>query len=270
MKRWMKVTVGMLTLLSVTQVTVAQRGAMRMGGGGGVRSVGAAPAGGHVGVTVGSGSVSRGFVPFGSGFGERGGSRFRGTVGFGHNPRFHVGFGSGFRNRCFGGGFCGGFAGSPFFNSGIPIVGYYPYYPYYGDYEQSYSDYQQTSPYTSGQNESGYTSVYEQGAMAQQVKDLSGEVERLRAELDARESESARAAAQANPKASVQELPLNATLVLRNGRKMQIHNYAVVGQTIWLLDEKAASKIPVAQVDLAATKRANDANGVLFLLPGMK
>ncbi len=69
---------------------------------------------------------------------------------------------------------------------------------------------------------------------------------------------------------SVQELPLSTTLVFRDGRKMEIHNYAIVGQTLWIFDEKTAKKMTLAQLDLEATKRANAENGVMFVLPGMR
>jgi hypothetical protein len=74
----------------------------------------------------------------------------------------------------------------------------------------------------------------------------------------------------ARPQSAVQELPLNTTLVFRNGQRIQIHNYAIVGQTIWIFDEKTAKKMTLAQLDLNATKRVNEENGVLFLLPGMR
>jgi hypothetical protein len=51
---------------------------------------------------------------------------------------------------------------------------------------------------------------------------------------------------------------------------MEIRNYAIVGSTIWIFNEQTAKKVPLAQLDLEATKRVNADKGILFVLPGMK
>jgi hypothetical protein len=263
-KRLVLLTVFVLAVL-IPDAGQAQRG-MRLGGGsprmGGVPMRGSAPmvrsgAGfGSRGVFIGN----RGFVPI-NGFRNR---AFVGGIGFGHNPRFHLFFG----NPCFNNPFfCGGFR-SGFFNSRFFPWGGFGFPVYYGGYgyplysDQYYDQTQAASPYPQEYQQG----AYQQGVMAQQVQDLTNEVGQLRAEMAS--------AKQTTPpysaKPSVQELPLNATLVFRNGRRMQIHNYAIVGQTIWIFDEKAATKMSLAQLDLDATKRVNEENGVQFMLPGLK
>ena len=48
---------------------------------------------------------------------------------------------------------------------------------------------------------------------------------------------------------------------------MMIENYAIVGQTIWVLDERTSVKISMGELDLAATEKENRNRGVRFLTP---
>jgi len=56
-------------------------------------------------------------------------------------------------------------------------------------------------------------------------------------------------------------------LVFKDKRRQEIQNYAVVGGTLWILDEKKASKVPLSDLDVEATTRLNDERGVEFELP---
>ena len=56
-------------------------------------------------------------------------------------------------------------------------------------------------------------------------------------------------------------------LVFRDGHRIEIQNYAIVGQTLWLVDAKAADKISFADLDLDATWKENRGRGVRFPLP---
>jgi hypothetical protein len=47
---------------------------------------------------------------------------------------------------------------------------------------------------------------------------------------------------------------------------MTVQNYMIAGQTLWVVDEQEATKIPLSDLDLDATRRENQANGVRFLL----
>ena len=60
-------------------------------------------------------------------------------------------------------------------------------------------------------------------------------------------------------------------LVLRDGSRVELGNYAIVGQTIFDLDRgsgRRSKKIQLAELDLPATEKANDALGLDFKLPG--
>ena len=56
-------------------------------------------------------------------------------------------------------------------------------------------------------------------------------------------------------------------LVFKDQHLQEVQNYAVVGETLWILDEKKASKVPLADLDLDATTRLNEERGVEFEVP---
>ena len=57
-------------------------------------------------------------------------------------------------------------------------------------------------------------------------------------------------------------------LVFRDQHVEEVRNYAIAGGTLWVLnDHQAGKKIPLAQLDLAATARTNDDRGVDFQVP---
>ena len=57
-------------------------------------------------------------------------------------------------------------------------------------------------------------------------------------------------------------------LVFRDRRQQEVQNYAIVGQTLWAFTSGRTQKIPLADLDVAATEKANDDRGVTFRVPG--
>jgi hypothetical protein len=57
------------------------------------------------------------------------------------------------------------------------------------------------------------------------------------------------------------------TLVFKDGHQLEVDNYAIVSQTLYDLTPGHPRKIALADLDLAATEKQNDANGVVFQLP---
>jgi hypothetical protein len=102
---------------------------------------------------------------------------------------------------------------------------------------------------------------------------VSEEVELLRAESAPAEKPAPPPAAPAPPPksppviAEVEEKVPNTVFVLRDGHRTEAKNYAIIGQTVWIYTEQDAKKIPLADLDLAATKSANADHGVAFQLP---
>jgi len=56
-------------------------------------------------------------------------------------------------------------------------------------------------------------------------------------------------------------------LVFKDGRRLEIENYAIVGNTLYDLSGGARRKIPLAELDLGATTKANDERGIDFRVP---
>ena len=56
-------------------------------------------------------------------------------------------------------------------------------------------------------------------------------------------------------------------LVFKDGHRSEVVNYAIVGDTLFDFSGERAHKIPIANLDIPATQKANDASGVEFKLP---
>ena len=59
-------------------------------------------------------------------------------------------------------------------------------------------------------------------------------------------------------------------LVFHDGHKTEARNYAIVGQTLWIYTEQDSRKVPLADLDVAATKDANSDRGITFQVPPTK
>jgi hypothetical protein len=70
------------------------------------------------------------------------------------------------------------------------------------------------------------------------------------------------------PDAPVSAQPAT-TLVFEDGRpSLQVHNYALIGNTLYALDGDTRQEIPLSQLNLPATVEANRKAGVDFSPPG--
>ncbi len=78
--------------------------------------------------------------------------------------------------------------------------------------------------------------------------------------------EPAPAPASAAPPEPVLEQPPT-VLVFKDGHKVEVGNYAIVGDTLFELSEGRTHKILLADLDLPATEKANDELGVDFQVP---
>jgi len=57
------------------------------------------------------------------------------------------------------------------------------------------------------------------------------------------------------------------TLVFKDGHKLEVGNYAIIGQTLFDMTPGHARKVPLSDLDLEATRRQNDERGITFQLP---
>src|ERR1039457_1515732 len=58
-------------------------------------------------------------------------------------------------------------------------------------------------------------------------------------------------------------------LVFRDGHRQEVGNYAIMGQTVYVLDDHT-QKISLADLDVPATVKANDDRGMEFKVPAQK
>ena len=139
---------------------------------------------------------------------------------------------------------------------GWPYGGYYGY-PYYG---WGYGDDSYSSDSAQNYPAYDYSSAYADSDRQQAAIDrLENEVDRLRQEREARGSN----ASQSLSKTEIQPTEL----VFRDKHTEEVQNYAIVGQMFWILNNDKARKIPIAQLDIPATQKANEDRGVDFQLP---
>jgi hypothetical protein len=54
------------------------------------------------------------------------------------------------------------------------------------------------------------------------------------------------------------------TVVLRSGQKIEVQNYAVMGDSFWDFSRQPARRIPLSSVDIAASTKATEAGGGQF------
>jgi hypothetical protein len=67
--------------------------------------------------------------------------------------------------------------------------------------------------------------------------------------------------------ASSEPQRIPSTLIFKDGHQLEIENYAVVGHTLYDLSPGHSRRIALADLDLRATEKQNDARGVTFELP---
>jgi hypothetical protein len=73
----------------------------------------------------------------------------------------------------------------------------------------------------------------------------------------------------AQPPAQELKPPVPTILVFRDGHEQEITNYAIMGQTLYVFDNRT-KKIALAELDVPATIKANDDQGVEFQIPKAK
>ena len=235
MRRWLSIATISLIVLALPVW------AQRRGGGGG----------GHFASGGGSAMHSSGMRSSGiHSSGIRSAGSFRGGS-FGRGSGIRIRTGNRYYNR------------RGFYGRGVYPYWGYPYYGYGGYYPWGYYGWDDDSLAYNTDNEdqdsyagASYPAPYPENnsGLQRDVQALSGKIDRLQADVEARN----------RPKTDLE--PATA-LVFRDQHIEEVHNYAIAGGTLWVLNDKAAKKIPLAQLDLPATVKVNDDRGVDFQLP---
>lgn len=130
------------------------------------------------------------------------------------------------------------------------------YYPYLGYADSAYSDYGYAPDpgpgYDAAADPNAQGPMMAENMLGDQVNRLTADVEQLKygqqppAPL---------------PQQDPQPPPTPVTLVLRNGQQLKVQNYAVMDQTFWDFSAQPLRKIPISNIDVAASAKATMASG---------
>jgi len=185
------------------------------------------------------------------GFAGHSSGAFHGGNG-GHVSGIHIRTGDGFHNHRDHRGFYG--------RRGY----YYPYYPYAAYYPYGYGWYDDPLAYdTADQNQDSYAAYQapsysapyaESSGLQRDVQTLNGKMDRLQADVDARN----------RPDPGPEP---ETALVFRDQHVEEVRNYAISGGAVWVLNPQAAKKIPLVNLDIDATVKLNEDRGVDFQVP---
>ena len=149
------------------------------------------------------------------------------------------------------------------FGRGVGVLPLYsmPFYYGYGDVVNPVDDsMEQTYGPVSSDRETERA-----GQLQQQYVD--DRLSRLEQQMDEMESTPKKSQSEERePQAPAADQP-DTVLVFRDGHSIEVTNYAIVGDTIYDLSQGSRHKIALADLDLNATAKENDARGLDFRLP---
>ena len=125
------------------------------------------------------------------------------------------------------------------------------YYPVYVPYE--YPVAAEPDPEAEAEPDPPAPTIFEHRPTTERVPDAS------------RYAQPPAVAVDPSPADAREQIPV--VLVYRDGHEQEVTNYAIVGPTLYDLGTFVAHKIPLAELNLKATIKANDDRGVEFSVP---
>lgn len=116
--------------------------------------------------------------------------------------------------------------------------------------------------------------AYDSESMPAPPPSVGLEIDRLKSEVNElkqqREAEAYQktpeTAAVPPPPTSVEPEEPATIVVLRDGQKLHVRNYAIMGHTFWDFSARPAKQVPISEIDVVASQRANEAQGIEFPL----
>jgi hypothetical protein len=149
---------------------------------------------------------------------------------------------------------------TPSFAGSLYCRQYFAARPSWG-YQPVYPGWFPTPGYEDDQNAPPAAEPEQDQQLAAQVNNLASEVEMMREEQAWRDS-------RRGPNTAVQLEEAPATvLVYRDGHQAEVQNYAILGKTLWVISSQGTHQVPLTELDLPATERANEERGVDFTAP---
>jgi len=147
----------------------------------------------------------------------------------------------------------------PGFGRGGYGYGGYPIYAtsyYYGDYSQP-----QAQPDDAAEEDQyrGGPTIFDRRG--------NGDYQRYNAPADNQSSEQAQAAPSAQPAPEEASDQPDTVLVFKDGRQLEIKNYAIQGNMLFDLTPGHARKVALSDLDIPATQKQNDDRGIDFQVP---
>ncbi len=226
--------------------------------------------GGHGGMSGGHGGFAGGHAgaaPIGRPYGGASFASHPAPVGPGHYPGWnhggHYPYRPGYGYRPYPGRYpyYWGYPSSIWLGA---WSGYYPgfWYDDSGSYDSSYSSAYPPTPAYPVYSESPPPDADVYADQQEEIDRLQQQVTSLRNQQSTLEAQSS-----ARPSASNVTIRGQTVLVFRDRHTEEIQNYAITGKTLWVFNEQRARKIPLAELDLPATTKANEDRGIDFRVP---
>jgi hypothetical protein len=157
-----------------------------------------------------------------------------------------------------------------------PFYGYPSSYPFTYFYPSLWlpieEQYQRARLIANGDVEAE-VAAQEKEYLSSQIKALTDEVQSLREQQTARQYAQGPVAAppaelrrqpmpQAEPRAQ-RKFPAT-VFVFRDGHEMEVRDYAIFGETLWVFNGQTARKFPLADFNVAASRQVNEEHGIEF------
>ena len=157
-----------------------------------------------------------------------------------------------------------------------PFFGYPTSYPFTYFYPSLWppldEQYQQASRIAHGDVEAE-VAAQEKEYLSSQIKSLTDEVRSLRQEQALRQYAQEPVAQspdeispqpQPQPKpAARHEFPAT-VFVFRDGQEMEVRDYAILGETLWVFEGQTSRRFPLADFNIAASRQVNEEHGIEF------
>jgi hypothetical protein len=160
--------------------------------------------------------------------------------------------------------------GRGFRNFPVAVPLYYGYNAYVSDSEVAYSP-GNSNGYAYGPNgtvvvtgadNAQYAPATREQSLERRLDDQALELDRLKRERSTRVA--------SNEGDQAEEMQPATILVFKDKRSPElVHNYAIVGSSLFVMG-KGHRKIPLSDLDLVATSRANEEAGLEFKMPGTR